>query len=307
MEGNRVCEVQGSCRRYYQQAIDHGAVIKKIETLIPDVYDVLINGSESVTDELLDKYALEFRNMLEARVRAPLPERKPGLRMSGIGKPNCQLWFENNEPEYAEPMRGPAYFKFLYGAILETIMLFLAEAAGHRVEGTQDEQEIAGVPGHRDAVIDGSLVDAKSASPYSYKKFENGTLEYNDAFGYIEQLGSYLESGQSDPLITDKDGAYFWAVDKSSGDMCLLRIPRSETKYDDLYNHKKEVIAGSRPHRAYDPIPDGKSGNLKLDTQCSYCEFKKRCHPNLRTFLYSNGPRFLTKVVKTPDVPEVAS
>ena len=58
------------------------------------------------------------------------------------------------------------------------------------------------------------------------------------------------------------------------------------------------------PERCYPDIPDGKSGNMKLSVPCSYCSFKEHCWPELRTFIYSNGPRYLTKVVRTPDVYE---
>src|SRR5690606_25725922 len=110
-----------------------------------------------------------------------------------------------NTPEDGEPLRPEAYLKFLYGDILEDLLLFLAEAAGHTVVGRQDEQEIAGIKGHRDCVIDGTVVDAKSASSYSFKKFKEGRLREDDPFGYVDQLQSYIHSGQNDPLVTDKE------------------------------------------------------------------------------------------------------
>ena len=48
-----------------------------------------------------------------------------------------------------------------------------------------------------------------------------------------------------------------------------------------------------------------KSGNRKLCMNCSYCSFKKTCWPNLRTFIYSHGPVFLTHVERPPKVEEV--
>jgi hypothetical protein len=39
--------------------------------------------------------------------------------------------------------------------------------------------------------------------------------------------------------------------------------------------------------------------------QCSYCEYKKTCWPEMRTFLYSYGPEFLIKVKNKPKVKEV--
>ena len=52
-------------------------------------------------------------------------------------------------------------------------------------------------------------------------------------------------------------------------------------------------------------VPDGKSGNFKLDVKASYSPYKYVCFPSLRTFLYSDGPRYLTKVTRKPDVIEV--
>lgn len=231
----------------------------------------------------------------------------PALRMSNIGSP-CErkLWYSINASEQREELPPATRMKFLFGDILEALLLFLAEAAGHDVQGTQDTQEIEGVKGHRDAVIDGVVVDAKSASTYSYKKFENHELESNDPFGYIDQLQSYLYAGQTDDIVTDKERAAFLVIDKTLGNICLDVHKKKDFPYDALYRYKKEVVNSPEvPERGFEPEADGKSGNKKLGTNCSYCDFKSVCHPNLRTFLYSNGPRFLTHIAKVPDVPEV--
>ena len=59
------------------------------------------------------------------------------------------------------------------------------------------------------------------------------------------------------------------------------------------------------PTKCYEPVADGKSGNMKLPVGCSYCSYKHECYPKLRTFIYSNGPKFLTEVGKVPSVLEV--
>jgi len=61
------------------------------------------------------------------------------------------------------------------------------------------------------------------------------------------------------------------------------------------------------PERSFDPVPQSPknpNGNEKLSMACSYCDFKKECYPNLRKFIYSDKPLFLTKVVKKPMVAE---
>jgi hypothetical protein len=40
---------------------------------------------------------------------------------------------------------------------------------------------------------------------------------------------------------------------------------------------KGMVTDGSIPDRCYSPVPDGKSGNLKLPFGCVYCGHKKEC------------------------------
>ena len=42
-----------------------------------------------------------------------------------------------------------------------------------------------------DGRVDGVLIDVKSASPMSYRKFKEKTLYSDDPFGYLDQLSSY--------------------------------------------------------------------------------------------------------------------
>ena len=77
------------------------------------------------------------------------------------------------------------------------------------------------------------------------------------------------------------------------------------------WNEKKAVKLKTPPERCYNPIPDGKSGNMQLPKGCVYCRHKFECHKDanegkgLRVFKYSNGNRYLTQVPKVPNVIEV--
>jgi hypothetical protein len=228
--------------------------------------------------------------------------------MSNIGKAcEKQLWYEINQPELGEKLRPETYMKFMIGHLLEEVVLFLAELSGHEVTGRQDTQEIEGIKGHRDAVIDGVIVDVKSASSYSFKKFKDGTLSQNDPFGYVAQLQSYLHSSQTDDKVTDKRQAGFLVVDKTLGHITLdLHAKDESTDWSETYRAKKETIASTEiPERGFKDEPFGASGNLKLGVNCSYCPFKKSCWPGLRSFLYSYGPVHLTEVNREPAVPEL--
>jgi len=228
--------------------------------------------------------------------------------MSNIGsKCDRKLWYTVNEPNKAEPLPPEVRFKFAFGHILEELVLFLAKEAGHSVEGTQDTLTIAGVKGHRDAVVDGVLVDVKSASSYSFKKFEDGLTSDKDSFGYLDQLGAYLYASQDDPVVVHKDRAAFIAVDKTLGHITVDVQPNTYKNYDKVVAEKKAVITQKEPPpRAFSDEPDGKSGNRKLGTECSYCAFKNNCWSGLQTYIYSSGPRYLTRVVREPDVPKAA-
>lgn len=281
---------------------------KVIEELIDDIADTLEQGKEEVAVETKEKYANLFAEMLEERLKPRPKEGKGTLRMSNIGKPcDRQIWYDVNQPyEKIEPLKAATKLKFLYGDLTELLMLYLSEVSGHSVEGTQDVQEIEGIKGHRDAVIDGVLTDVKSASTYGFAKFADGTLRNNDSFGYFTQGGSYLYAGKDDDLVKDKNRFAFLALDKTLGHFCLDIHHQDETiDYEELYRQKKAMVDQPEPpERAFTDVPEGTSGNMKLPTACSYCSHKWKCWPELRMFIYSNGPKYLTVVEKEPKVPE---
>ena len=199
-------------------------------------------------------------------------------------------------------MNGTTYLKFLYGDIIVEVVLLLAEVSGHDVKDRQRQVDVNGILGHIDAVIDGVLVDVKSTSPHSFKKFKDGTLKNDDPFAYVPQLSGYL-SGTN---LTD--GAYV-AVDKQNGYITVMSL--EETDKVDIHqriDHIKEVVEKKEPPpRCFSPEPMGKSGNLKLPAGCSYCPFKLECWKDvgLRKFIYSTGPVWMTHVEKEPEVLEV--
>ncbi len=109
-----------------------------------------------------------------------------------------------------------------------------------------------------------------------------------------------------DPLVSVKDKAYLLAVDKQLGHLALyehrIREPSIRNRID---KYKRIVERVEAPACTCGTELDGKSGNVKLDVRASYNGFKYCCNPRIRTFLYSDGPRYLTKVVRVPDVTEV--
>lgn len=230
-------------------------------------------------------------------------ERHPStLRLSNLGTPcKRKLWYSINLPGVGEPLTADTRFKFLYGDIIEETVLWLAKEAGHLVVGEQDEVSLFGVTGHIDAIIDGVLVDVKSASSASFNRFNAGLSVADDSFGYLGQLDSYLHGTDSHPSRTVGDKAAFLVIDKTLGKITLDFHPRSVVNYKEVVDETRKVLASEGPPpRAYNDEPFGKSGNFKLGTVCSYCPFKRTCWVGLRTFLYSGGPVYLTRVNRSP-------
>jgi hypothetical protein len=275
----------------------------ELKNLPNDIYDLFNPANDhEVNEENVEWAGEEFKELLRTRLR----ERQGNSpwRMSSLGKKDRQFWYAAKEAD-AEAMSPKTYFKFLYGDVIELLILFLAREAGHTVERTQEEIEVNGITGHIDAIVDGVVVDVKSAAPYSFQKFKKNAVLEDDPFGYVQQLSSYAT------VLTPNEDAAWLAFDKVAGDICVTPLSASIIADHDpaaRIEHLREIAARDEPpERCYEDEEDGKSGNRKLGTGCSYCAYKQECWPGLRTFLYSGKPRFLTKVGRVPDVPELTN
>jgi hypothetical protein len=238
-------------------------------------------------------------------------EETPSLRFSNIGTPcRRKLWYSIRSPQLAERLPSHVRIKFLFGNILEALLLFFAKIAGHQVRGRQDTLSIAGIEGHRDAVIDGRTVDVKSATTNSFKKFKDNGLGSDDPFGYIDQINAYnyaqVSADKRAGSEATVDGKVsFLAIDKQLGHVCLDTYDTNKVDYEAKVMELKELVGNDAPPpRHYSDESFGASGNRKLGTACSYCSFKSACWPGLRTFVYSNGPVYLTHVAQEPKVLE---
>lgn len=275
--------------------------MKTIYELIPDIYELVGQKNGWFTTEL----ARNLGNEIASKMQTTLGEERgtPRLRLSQMG-PRCPkaLWHSIHTPEEAEALPAPALIKYTYGHTLEAMVIALAKAAGHEVTGEQDELDVLGVKGHRDCVIDGCVVDVKSANSRSFQKFKDQSIRTDDTFGYLDQLDGYLVGSASDDLVRVKDRGYLLAIDKELGNMVLyehhLRRHHILSRVDD---YKKIVDLNEPPACTCKEIPDGKSGNLILDIAGKYSAYKWVCKPNLRCFIFSTGPRYFTRVVRRPE------
>lgn len=304
-----------------------------ISTLRDDVYDLLNRGNtHEPSPELAVKYAMSIgANLAKATKKKDEPRVPTKLWASDLGK-DCMRkhWFTFNHPELAEQLAGPVTYKFLYGNIIEDSTLYLTEEAGHEVDGLQQRveyrvdcpdssgQTTITISGRIDAVIDGVLVDVKSTSTYGYKQTEQagGIQRGGDKFGYLWQLSFYWNNYPSTGAKPPEEAGFLW-IDRDRGeffvDKCtslLYGNAQIQQRACDIYKAAKSPQVPPRDPK-YDAVPQSAtSPNMKLCTECSYCDFKLACWKDankgagLRKFVYSNGPTWLTEVHKTPNVWE---
>src|SRR5210317_6514 len=285
---------------------------KHISTLVPDIKKLITDVSNGkpapITEENLNNFLENIKEAMLAWNKPYNAEKYAGkLRMSILGKPSRQLWYDKFSPKDKKEENSGLNLKFLYGHIIEHLVLYLAELAGHKIEDQQMKVEIDGVTGHIDSKIDGEICDVKSASPFSFKKFASGDIVNDDPFGYHAQLAGYETA-----MGTNQGG--FLVVDKSNGDICFYKPDdMAKPNVKDLISTLKTTLElDAPPSKCYEDKVE-KNGNQTLATGCQFCIHKWECHSDsnngkgLRVFKYANKNVFLTHIVKLPNVEEITN
>lgn len=244
-------------------------------------------GEASVSKDIMDQVATDVSNALDKQFNGK-PRDEFKLRMSNVGRPKCQLWFEKNDPKDKTPLPPHFLMNMLLGDIVEAVFKGLLRASGVQFEDNNnvtlklgDDKEIKG---EYDLVLDGKVDDIKSASPWSYNnKFVNlETLQEGDSFGYIPQLVGYAKGA-------DKDVGGWWVVNKGTGQFKYVNAStvNSEEVLDgikDTYDYLNNDEPFERCFKAVDETFYRKStGNKKLTTECGFCSYKHKCWPTLQT------------------------
>ena len=189
--------------------------MKKLETIVEDIYETLSclcdQKDLDIPEEDIEDFGERMKNVIRHWSKPHQESR--GLRMSNVGRPLRRLWYDlRNERPLYNRTDPHTFIKFLYGHMLEEVVLLLVKLSGHEVTDEQKEVEVDGVIGHMDCKIDGEVVDIKTASSFAFKKFKDGTLHTSDPFGYMAQLSGYEEAGGT-------SDAGFIALKKESGEL----------------------------------------------------------------------------------------
>ena len=268
------------------------------------VYDFLAKamaGEANMTEAVTKQVAADVEAALNKQFNSG-PRGEFRLRMSNIGKPKCQLWFEKNDPEDRLPLPPHFLMNMILGDIVEAVFKGLLRAAGAEFKDNDNVtlklpngQEIKG---EYDMEMDGKIDDVKSASPWSYKnKFASfDALAQGDSFGYIPQLVGYATAA-------GKDVGGWWVVNKGTGE--FKYVDASEVDKEAVLKQIQDLvdyIDNDEPfERCFEPVPETfyrkPTGNLVLPGACKFCDFKHKCHPTMQTL-----PSRSSKAANPPDV-----
>jgi hypothetical protein len=260
---------------------------------IQDYMQKATRGEVTVSPSAIMDFAKECEESVEKQLNK---KRKFSIRMSGLGRPLCQQLLDRQGIQ--EDMDYNALFRFLFGDLVESVMVLIMEQAevdivakqkpvkltlaGHEVTGTLDLIL-------RDEMGIEKVWDVKSASEWAFKFKYTGyggydKIKEDDPFGYVMQGHLYGEA-------TGLPFGGWIVVNKSSGELAMVEAP--DWQAEDRKEYLKD--AERRVKRLLDPDPKFvkpfksefetykvkgeviRTGNKILPKICSMCGYRSHC------------------------------
>ena len=244
-------------------------------------------GESTMTEEVTKQVASDVEAALNKQFNGG-PRDAFKLRMSNIGKPKCQLWFEKNDPEGKTPLPPHFLMNMMLGDIVESVFKAVLKESNVAFEDTDQvslpvgDSNDTNISGSYDLIIDGAVDDVKSASDWSYRnKFESfDTLKSGDSFGYVGQLAGYAKA-------SGKKAGGWWVVNKANGAIKYVPADNLDMEAElDKLKSTVETVNTNEFKRCFSPVPEffrGKpTGNMVLNDSCKFCDYRHECWSNLK-------------------------
>ena len=243
-----------------------------------------VKGKSAMSDDTIEQVADDVADAIKRQFGSGKTRGDFRLRMSNVGRPTCQLWYEKNKPEVALPFPTTFVMNMMIGDIVEAVFKGLLKEAGVKYNDTEKVTLDLGttrINGSYDIVINDAVDDIKSASDWSYRnKFESyDTLAAGDGFGYIGQLAGYAKA-------SGKRVGGWWVVNKANGQ--FKYVPASGLDIDEEINKIKDTVTTveeNKFERCFEPVPEkfrGKeTGNQVLNDGCRFCSYRFDCWSEL--------------------------
>ena len=250
-------------------------------------------GEVTISPSAIMDFANECRDAIDKQINS---RREFRIRMSGLGRPICQQILEREK--HVEDMDYNAFFRFLFGDIVESVLVLIMEQADVEIVEKQKavSLDIAGqkILGTLDLILKDEMGvdkvwDVKSASEWAFKFKYTGyggyeKIKEDDPFGYIMQGHLYGEA-------TGLPFGGWIVVNKSSGEVAVVEAPDWQDEDRKLYMADAE----KRVKRLLDPDPkfvkpfksefetykvkgeEIRTGNKVLPKICGMCGYRSHC------------------------------
>ena len=259
----------------------------RAELAIHQYLEDAANGNSTMSDETIDTVAREVAEALKRQFGSGNKRGEFRLRMSNVGRPACQLWFDKNKPETALPKPTTFVMNMMIGDIVESVFKAILKESNVAFEDTDKvslpvgDSNDTNVSGSYDLIIDGAVDDVKSASDWSYRnKFESfDILKSDDSFGYVGQLAGYAKA-------SDKKAGGWWVVNKANGGIKYVPADNLDMEAE-LENIKQTVekVNANEFKRCFKPEPEfykrKPTGNMLRPKGCKFCDYRYECWPTL--------------------------
>ena len=214
-----------------------------------------VRGESAMTEETIQQVSTDVADALRRQFGSGKKRGDFRIRMSNVGRPTCQLWYEKNKPEVAIPMPTNFMMNMMIGDIVEAVFKGLLKEAGVKYNDSEKVTLNLGttsINGSYDIVINDAVDDIKSASDWSYRnKFESyNTLAAGDGFGYVGQLAGYAKA-------SGKRAGGWWVVNKANGH--FKYVPATGLDMDaELAKIENTVktVKENKFERCFEPVPE---------------------------------------------------
>ncbi len=243
-----------------------------------------VKGNSTMSEDTIKQVATDVADALKRQFGGGKSRDDFRLRMSNVGRPNCQLWYDKNKPEVALPFPTTFIMNMMIGDIVEAVFKGLLKEAGVEYQDSDKvtlELDNTSINGEYDIVINDAVDDIKSASNWSYQnKFESyDSLAAGDGFGYVAQLAGYAKAA-------DKKAGGWWVVNKANGE--FKYVPATGLDVDTEVAKIQDTVATVEANefkRCFEPVVEkfrGKeTGNKVLNSGCKFCSYRFDCWDTL--------------------------
>ena len=254
------------------------------ELALHQYMDSAVKGDSTMSETTINQVAADISDALKRQFGGGNKRGDFRIRMSNVGRPTCQLWYEKNKPEVALPFPTTFIMNMMLGDIVEAVFKGLLKEAGVQYEDSKTVHLDVGddsIRGSYDIVINDAVDDIKSASDWSYRnKFESyDTLASGDGFGYVGQLAGYAKA-------SGKKVGGWWVVNKANG--AFKYVPATGLDLEAEVQKIKDTVQTveeNKFEKCFQPVPEkfrGKeTGNEILNDGCKFCSYRFDCWPTL--------------------------